>query len=142
MKRLKWDLAEAYREEELYWKQRSHEKWLRDGDRNTRFFHGSVQRRRVHNIILSLFDDNGVEQFLDGSKGEIAVDYFRKLFASSQPEFIEEALVGMMPRVTTTMNAMLTRPVTDAEIKAVAFSIKGDSTPGADGMSCHFYQSY
>lgn len=36
------ELAEAYREEEIYWKQKSHDNWLNDGDRNTKYFHGSV----------------------------------------------------------------------------------------------------
>ncbi|KAL1192903.1 hypothetical protein V5N11_007112 [Cardamine amara subsp. amara] len=38
----RWELADAYREEELYWKLISKEKWLKDGDQNTSFFHGSV----------------------------------------------------------------------------------------------------
>ncbi|KAG7572529.1 hypothetical protein ISN44_As09g008890 [Arabidopsis suecica] len=142
MRSLRWNLAEAYREEELYWKLRSKEKWLRDGDRNTKFFHGSVQRRRVQNRILSLFDDNDLEQFSEGSKGEIAVDYFRKMFSSSTPSLIPEALDGMLPRVTDSMNQELTKPVTSEEIKKAVFNIRGDSTPGADGMSAHFYQTY
>ncbi|KAG7567399.1 Ribonuclease H domain [Arabidopsis thaliana x Arabidopsis arenosa] len=142
MRVLRWDLAEAYREEELFWKQKSHEKWLKEGDRNTRFFHGSVQRRRIQNRIISLLDSNGIEQFAEASKGEIAVDYFRLMFTSSNPDAISESLEGMLPRVTSQMNSVLTRTVTSEEIRAAVFSIKGDSTPGADGMSGHFYQNY
>lgn len=109
LKSLRWELAEAYREEELYWKQRSHEKWVREGDKNTRFFHGSVKRRRVRNMITSLFDTSGIEQFSDGSKGEVDVDYFRKMFSSSRPEAVTEALEGLLPRVTENMNIELTR---------------------------------
>ncbi|KAG7536410.1 Reverse transcriptase domain [Arabidopsis suecica] len=142
LKSLKWELAEAYRAEEQYWKQKSRERWLKEGDRNTKFFHGSVQRRRVQNRILSLFDNNDIEQFAEGSKGEIAVEYFRKMFTSSKPDHVTEALDGMRPRVTTRMNVELTKPVTAEEIKLAAFSIKGESTPGADGMSGFFYQAY
>ncbi|KAG7551546.1 Reverse transcriptase zinc-binding domain [Arabidopsis thaliana x Arabidopsis arenosa] len=142
LKSLKWELAEAYRAEELFWKQKSRERWLKEGDRNTKFFHGSVQRRRAQNRILSLFDNNEVEQFAEGSKGEIAVEYFRKLFSSSKPDNVTEALEGMLPRVTANMNVELTRTVTAEEVKIAAFSIRGDSTPGADGMSGLFYQAY
>ncbi|KAG7583258.1 Reverse transcriptase domain [Arabidopsis suecica] len=142
MQMLKWELAEAYREEELYWKQKSRERWLKEGDRNTKFFHGSVQRRRVQNRILSLFDANNVEQFSEGSKGDIAVEYFRKMFTSSKPDSIVEALEGMLPRVTTEMNSKLTQPITGEEIKRAAFSIREESTSGADGMSGYFFQAY
>lgn len=83
-----------------------------------------------------------MEQFNEGSKGEIAVEYFRNLFSTSSPEFVSEALEGMMPRVTPRMNQILTRPVTGEEIKTTAFGIKGDNIPGADGMSGHFYQAH
>ncbi|XP_010513742.1 PREDICTED: uncharacterized protein LOC104789794 [Camelina sativa] len=142
MRDLRWELAENYRAEELYWKERSREQWLQGGDRNTKFFHGSVQRRRIQNKILSLFDENGVEQFSEGSKGEVAVAYFRKMFTSSNPSAIMEALDGMVPRVTDSMNAELIRPVSALEIKNAVFSIKGEKTPGADGMSSQFFKEY
>lgn len=56
---LKIELEKVSREEETYWKQRSKEVWLKDGDQNTRFFHGSVKTRRMRNTISSLKDTNG-----------------------------------------------------------------------------------
>ena len=38
MKRLKLDLFEALREEEVYWRQKCREEWLRPRDRNKKFF--------------------------------------------------------------------------------------------------------
>ncbi|KAG7568115.1 Reverse transcriptase domain [Arabidopsis thaliana x Arabidopsis arenosa] len=140
----KWrgELADAYREEEVYWKERSHENWLHDGDRNTKYFHGCVQGRRAQNKIFSLIDDNGVEQFADGSKGNIAVGYFQKMFTSSQSCDASALLDGMAPRVTPLMNAALTKPVTNEEIRQAVFAIRSSSAPGADGMTGLFFQSY
>ncbi|XP_048634083.1 uncharacterized protein LOC106373132 [Brassica napus] len=39
MKHLKLELGKAYREEEVFWRQKCREHWLREGDRNTAYFH-------------------------------------------------------------------------------------------------------
>ena len=41
------------------WRQRSKVAWLRDGDRNTRFFHSTASQRRRRNYITKLHDANG-----------------------------------------------------------------------------------
>lgn len=51
---LKWNLCSAYREEELYWKQKSRVLWLQEGDRNTKFFHAVTKHRRGRNRITKL----------------------------------------------------------------------------------------
>ncbi|XP_070675640.1 uncharacterized protein [Malus domestica] len=44
-------LAVALKEEELYWKVKSRNMWLREGDKNTKFFHAQTVQRRRHNQI-------------------------------------------------------------------------------------------
>ncbi|KAK1300276.1 hypothetical protein QJS10_CPB13g00373 [Acorus calamus] len=44
---------------ETFWSQRARSKWVKEGDRNTRFFHSSVQHRRVRNRITSLRTEEG-----------------------------------------------------------------------------------
>ncbi|KAL1205541.1 hypothetical protein V5N11_003718 [Cardamine amara subsp. amara] len=85
LKELKRDLGQAYRNEEIYWRHKSKDRLLKDGDRNTNFFHGSVKKRRAQNNIPVLTNSDGVEQLTKGLKGEIAVDYFWSLFMSSNP---------------------------------------------------------
>ena len=57
MRKLKMDLAEALREEEVFWRQKCREEWLRYGDRNTKFFHNCVAGKRLQNRILMLLDE-------------------------------------------------------------------------------------
>ncbi|KAL1223721.1 hypothetical protein V5N11_029768 [Cardamine amara subsp. amara] len=65
----------------------------------------------------------------EGSKGEIAVEYFRTLFTSTNPSHATDLLIGMTPRVTEAMNKELTKPVTSEEIREAAFGIKSNKAP-------------
>lgn len=70
------------------------------------------------------------------------MQYFTDLFQSSSPADATELLQGMGTRVIEQMSTRLTKEVTDAEIKRAVKAIKSDSTPGADGMTAHFFKKY
>lgn len=40
------------------WRQRAHADWLKDGDRNTKYFHCHANQRNKHNLILGLEDES------------------------------------------------------------------------------------
>ena len=48
------DLIKREQQEEILWKQKSRKLWLREGDRNTSFFHKSTVQHRQHNYITHL----------------------------------------------------------------------------------------
>ena len=54
------ELNKLLHQEVLYWHQRSRVAWLRDGDRNTRFFHASASHRRKVNTIEKSKDNNDI----------------------------------------------------------------------------------
>ena len=51
---LKRKLASAYKKEELFWSQKARLKWLKEGDKNTGYFHATVAGRRKVNRISVL----------------------------------------------------------------------------------------
>lgn len=82
---------QAYKEEEMYWRQKSREKWLRLGDRNSKFFHLSVKANRARMYLLKLKDKMGQDQCSDAAKAEVAVDYFTELFTTSNPPRMKQS---------------------------------------------------
>ena len=61
---------------------------------------------------------------------------------SSNPHDLESLFVGFQERVSPGMNLSLTRPITNEEIRLAAFSVKGSSAPGEDGLTGLFYQKF
>lgn len=56
----RWEFLKLLEQKEIYWKQRSKQYWLREGDQNTKFFHEYATGRRRQNQIRKLKDKNGV----------------------------------------------------------------------------------
>ena len=66
--------------EEIMWKQRSRVNWLREGDRNTRYFHCKANQWNKHNYILGFEDDNGLWIEYESRMGGLVKDYFTNIF--------------------------------------------------------------
>jgi hypothetical protein len=49
--------------EEILWKKKSKIHWLREGDKNTKFFHNSLIQRRNKNRIVSIRSQDGSTKF-------------------------------------------------------------------------------
>jgi hypothetical protein len=48
------ELIKREKQEEILWKQKSRINWLKEGDKNTKFFHNALLQRRIKNRIASL----------------------------------------------------------------------------------------
>ncbi|KAG7588745.1 Reverse transcriptase domain [Arabidopsis suecica] len=139
---IKEQLSVAFSDEEIFWRQKSREKWMFEGDKITQFFHASVKSNRVKNSLSFLLDQNGVEHTLNREKGQIASLFFNDLFKSSSPSLLSSMLDGFQSRVSDAMNQQLTKEVTEEEIYKAVFSINSESAPGPDGFTALFFQKY
>ncbi|KAL8088671.1 hypothetical protein AgCh_038446 [Apium graveolens] len=126
---------------EIFWRQRSKQLWLQDGDKNSKYFHKTASGRRRNNHIQKLQDDNG--NWLDWEHGlpELVKSYFNNLFKASNTEY-EEVLERVSCSITDIQNAELLRPVVEEEVKAALFQMNPDKVPGPDGMTPAFFQRH
>ena len=126
----------------MYWKQKSRVLWLREGDRNTKYFHAKTKQRRARNRITRL--RNSMNQWVSSEEDieAVATDYFQQLFTTTNPETIDETLRYITASVSDEMNQRLLRIPHDEEIKEATFAINPAKAPGPDGMTSLFYQRF
>ena len=114
--RLKKELHALYDKEEKMWQQRSCIQWLKNGDQNTRFFHGSATQRKRQNFIKGLWDVQGVLQEDQGAILALLIEYYSQLFTSSNLHDLDHILDEVQIVVTNEMRAKLGKPYTSEEV--------------------------
>lgn len=107
--------------EEIYWKLRSRADQLRGGDKNTKFFHLKALSRKRKNKIQGIEDAHG--KWIEESEeiGKQFYEYFADSFSTSNPthDQMEDALRGIIPKVSLEMNAYMSQLYTEEEITEV-----------------------
>ncbi|WJX64016.1 hypothetical protein P8452_48843 [Trifolium repens] len=115
--RLQSELSDILKKEELMWFQRSRAKWLRDGDRNTRYYHLKTVKRRRQNNILMLKDEQGQWIDKEDQLQDLANEFYKKLFTDTQisREWFQTEIT--YPDLDTEMLNTLAAPISNEEIK-------------------------
>ena len=129
-------------QEETYWRQRSRISWMKEGDRNTRYFHAFATQRKQKNRISCLLNrhDNWVTQ--EDELGNLAKDFFKNLFNTSNPTSTDQ-VVDLIDRfITEDMNQWLLREFDALEVRDALFQMPPTKAPGPNGMSAIFFQTY
>lgn len=125
--------------EEVMWKQRSRVQWLKNGDRNTKFFHSCPSARKRKNTITRLQDDAGnVVSYKEGIS-VLTKDFFSSMFTASPYHDPQPITSTIQPKVTQEMNDMLLASISEEEVKSAMFQMGPSKTPGPDGFPASFY---
>ena len=133
------DLWLWMKRKELYWAQNSRISWLRDGDRNTKFFHAIASNKRRKNAISSIEVDGSTEDDPSKIKTE-AREFFKKIFEEDCP--IRPVFEGLNFKCLSQDQAeSLIKPFTNEEIDAAVSSCDSDKAPGPDGFNFKFVKS-
>jgi hypothetical protein len=138
----KQEINQLLLSEELHWRQRSRMIWLEAGDKNTKFFHKFANQRQRTNGIQGLRDEANEWCTAENQVEDIAVNYFRNMFATSYPTRIAETLSAVDKVVSEESNQRLLQPYTSDEVRIALFQMHPSKAPGSDGMSSFFFQKY
>ena len=128
--------------EKQMWQQRSCIQWLKSGDQNTRFFHGSATKRKRRNFIKGLRDDQGVWEEDEEVFSALLTEFYSNLFTSSNPHDLDCILEGVQTVVTVEMRVKLDKPYTSEEVGEAIREMAPLKAPGLDGMPPLFFQTY
>ncbi|KAL4348938.1 hypothetical protein GQ457_17G007600 [Hibiscus cannabinus] len=142
LKSSKRELKTILDKEEKYWRQRSRIRWLKEGDRNTRFFHYRANNRRKKNMIKGIRNIEG--EWLEGIENifGVAKDFFSKLFQSDHGTTDPLILDAIEPCITPEMNEKLNAEFTEEEVKRAFLQINPNKAPGLDGLPASFFRKF
>ena len=122
------------------WLQRSRISWLKEGNRNTKFFQSKAIWRARKNKIRELTDSIGVVHSDFAAMGKLTTDYFCNLFSANTSLDAAPVIDLVQPLVAEEDNIKLCAPFTEKEISDAMFQIGPLKAPGPDGFPAIFFQ--
>ena len=129
VKSLQMEINSMLDKENLMWQQRSRALFLKNGDRNTAYFHSKASQRFRRNRILGLKNNQNVWCTEESQIKNIAVDYYRSLFSSSSPSELEKILEKIQTSVTESMNLTLLKDFNREEVESALTQMEPITAP-------------
>ncbi|WZZ66780.1 hypothetical protein YC2023_078150 [Brassica napus] len=128
-------------QEEVLWYQKSREKWIVLGDRNTNYYHTSTIVRRKRNKIEMLKDDDGrwIEQSEELQR--LAINYYKRLYSTEDISLDTQKLPQQgFTAPTWDELVSLNKPFSGVDMESAVRSMGKYKAPGPDGFQPVFYQ--
>ncbi|GKB49009.1 RNA-directed DNA polymerase, eukaryota, reverse transcriptase zinc-binding domain protein [Tanacetum coccineum] len=135
------EYKEATMDEEKLLRQKAKVTWLREGDKNSAYFHTVLKGRINRNRIMSVCAEDGRRYKNYDVAGQF-VKHFKGFLGINPPVTkltIKDAYL-FDKKISKTKATIMTRDVSDEEIKIALFDIDDDKAPGPDGYTSKFYK--
>ncbi|XP_039038759.1 uncharacterized protein LOC120176401 [Hibiscus syriacus] len=132
--------------ESLFLKQKAKVQWIKDGDKNYKFFHSIVAFKNKRDTIRVILDDrdNRLETF-DAMANEVTTFYYKlldtvdPLVKDMNPSILQDLLNFSFPLKAS---PSLVKEVSAEEIQKALFSQDNEKAPGPNEFSHFFFKKY
>ena len=125
--------------EEVHWRQLSRELWLREGDRNTGFFHRMANAHRRNNSMDKI-KINGVWLSEEQEVREGVANAYQQMLSEDSNW---KAAIGrlQLDQLSHQEAENLEIPFYEEEVHYALMDMNGDKAPGLDGFTMAFWQN-
>lgn len=130
-----WNLVKSGRD------QRSRVDWLKNGDKNTIFFHRRASQWSK-NTIRRLKDKDGLGKDSFDDLQNIMIDFYSSLFKGGDIVNVDTCCQLIQRRLSPQMATLFSVPYTSQEVCDALLSTNPIKTPGLDGFCSLFYKKY
>ena len=113
---------------------------MKEGDRNTKYYHSKAVWSARKNKIRELIDSIRVVHSDFSTMGLLANEYFQNIFSADTSLDASPILDLLDSRVSAEDNSKLCKDFSDKEISDALFQIGPLKAPGPDGLPARFFQ--
>jgi hypothetical protein len=116
-------LHEVYEREEIMYRQRSRQEWLKAGDHNTIFFLNRASHCKRKNTVRGLRREDGSLCNTNDGMRQMALAFYQELYSSDGSNNSDRVLQLIKASITDDMNRALTGAISDKEIEEALFQM-------------------
>ncbi|VFQ73493.1 unnamed protein product [Cuscuta campestris] len=137
-------LADVSNREYHFWKQKCSLKWFKEGDANTKFFHGLVKEKRRKQRINVLMNENGEAIQDTCSLEDMVVHHFSTLFNGTEQaatqDMYNDFMASIPHLINNEQNTKLMALPSEQELKDILWGMDANSCAGPDGFNVTFFK--
>lgn len=115
---------------------------MKDGDRNTSYFHHKASQCKERNYIKGVFNGRGEWKEEEMDIVQTVTDFYGDLFTLVHLQGVQKALEGVESCVSMEHNEELCRASDEVEVREVLFQTYPHKALGPDGFHAMFYQHF
>ena len=121
---------------------RSKAKWVREGERNSKYFFALEKKKYLSKSMSSLLKESGElitnqAQILDEQ-----AKFYKKLYTTNPEIQFNLPFNENDPTISDDDRLLTELPITEAELYDACMTLKSDKTPGIDGLTIEFYRKF